>query len=44
MRGLPVVLIGAISGVSSALGILGTLSYAWLAARIGTVRSVCASH
>ena len=40
MRGLPVVFIGLLQGLSSAIGILGTLSYEWLSARVGTVRGL----
>lgn len=40
MRGLPVVFIGLLQGLSSTIGILGTLSYEWLSARVGTVRGL----
>ena len=38
MRGLRVVYIGIAQGVSSGLGVLGTLCYAKAAARLGTIR------
>ncbi len=44
MRGLPIVFVGLLQGAASLLGILGTLSYDFLASRIGTVRARVCTH